>query len=145
MIPQTDRPTVLVFGSPDFEPDALPLKILPRLKERLPEIDFVAVDPNEEWDIAGDITVIDTAINLTEPRIFDSLDAFEAAPRVSMHDFDALANLRLMQKLGKIDSVRVITLPPDTPPDDALNFIDSALGESLMALETDWLEGLKGR
>lgn len=116
---------VLVFGNPDFEPDSLPLKILPDLRRRLPETDFAAADPNEEWDVSGDITVIDTAINLAEPRIFDSLDAFETSPRVSMHDFDALANLRLMQKLGKIGDVRVIALPPGISEEDALSFIFS--------------------
>lgn len=118
---------VLVFGNPEFEPDALPLKILPELRKRLPDIDFMAVDPNEEWNIEGDITVIDTAINIEEPRIFDSLDAFEAAPRVSMHDFDALANLRLMQKLGKIGTVSVIALPPTIAPEKAIEYTSTAL------------------
>jgi hypothetical protein len=124
----TDRKTtVLVFGNPEFEPDSLPLRMLPKLRKRLPDIGFVAADPNEEWGIEGDVTIIDTAVNLTEPRVFDSLDMFEAAPRVSMHDFDALANLRLLQKLGKIGTVRILALPPEIQPNTALAFIADAL------------------
>lgn len=124
-----DRIEVLVFGNPDFGPDSLPLKILPDLRRRLPDIGFTEIDPNEEWDVSGDITVIDTVINLTGPRAFDSLDIFESAPRVSMHDFDALANLRLMQKLGKVGSVRVIALPPDISPEEATEFVIHGLKE----------------
>jgi len=125
----SDKMKILVFGNPDHEPDALPLKILPEVRKRLPDIEFVVADPNEEWDVGGDLTIIDTAINLTEPRVFDSLDAFEAAPRVSMHDFDALANLRLMLKLGIISSVRVIALPPQISPDDAIRFMTEKLSD----------------
>jgi hypothetical protein len=122
-MPSHDKNTVLVLGNPDFEPDSLPLRILPELRKKLPEIDFFHADPNETWDISGDITVIDTGINLTEPRIFESLDAFEDSPRVSMHDFDALANLKLMQKLGKIGEVRILALPPGSSTEDATAFV----------------------
>jgi len=114
---------VLVFGNPDFEPDSLPVRLLPEFRRRLPTVEFIHVDPNEEWEASGDVTVIDTALNLNEPRVFMSLDAFESAPNVSMHDFDALANLRLMQKLGKIGAVRVIALPPNLNPDTAVTFV----------------------
>lgn len=120
--------TVLIFGNPDLPEDSLPLKILPELRKLHPEISFKITDPNEEWDIPAlsstnvpeEITVIDTAIEINEITIFDTLEKFSPAPRVSLHDFDALANLRLLQKLGKIKKIKIIGIPPDYSNETAL-------------------------
>ncbi|MFH1631630.1 MAG: hypothetical protein ABIA47_01210 [bacterium] len=103
---------IFVFGNPDVEIDSLPLKILPELKTALPNIKFEVHDPNEEWDIPDDFIVIDTVLGIDDVTVFDDLEAFAAAPRVSLHDFDALANLRLMQKLGKLNKIKIIGIPP---------------------------------
>ncbi|OIO51841.1 hypothetical protein COY93_01640 [Candidatus Uhrbacteria bacterium CG_4_10_14_0_8_um_filter_58_22] len=121
---------ILVFGSSAYEPDSLPLKILPNLRRRLPDDRFLALDPNEEWEVSGDLTVIDTVINLTEPTIFRSLDAFRTSPRCSTHDFDALAQLRLLSKLGRIGQVTVIGLPPRMNEAAASDFVAAALTKS---------------
>ncbi len=113
---------VFVFGNPDLPMDSLPLRILPELRKRLPDIDFQVKDPNEEWDVPEELTVIDTVVGLKEPRVFDSLDSFSAAPRLTMHDFDAYANLRLLQKIGRLKKMRILGLPSEMPERDALAF-----------------------
>ena len=113
----TKSSKIYIFGNPDIPFDSLPLRILPQLREKFPEIDFVAVDPNEDFlaesDEAIDLTIIDTAIGIKNVMIFDSLEKFTPAPHVGAHDFDALASLRLLQKLGKIKSVKIIAVPSD--------------------------------
>ena len=104
--------TILVFGNPDLEMDSLPLRILPELEKRYPNIDFCVLDPNEELDVEGDVVVIDTVVGFGRVAVFEGLDTFQNAPRVTMHDFDALANLRFLQKLGKLGKVTVIGVPP---------------------------------
>ncbi len=104
--------TVLVFGNPDLPSDSLPVRILPELQRRLPDVEFLHLDPNEEWELPEEITVIDTVVGVKEPRVFPGLDDFSPAPNLSMHDFDAYANLRLLMKLGRLKSVRVVGLPP---------------------------------
>jgi hypothetical protein len=104
--------TVLIFGNPDLPQDSLPLRILPELRHRLPGIEFQHLDPNEEWELPEEITIIDTVMGIKEPRVFMSLDAFSSAPRLTMHDFDAYANLRLLAKLGKLKKIRILGLPP---------------------------------
>lgn len=109
-----------VFGNPDLAMDALPLRILPALRERAPEVDFRTLDPNEEWEIVDPFIVIDTVVGIPAARLFRSLDEFAPAPTVSVHDFDALFNLRYLKKLGKLGEVRILGLPPELSQDAAI-------------------------
>ncbi|MDD5251294.1 MAG: hypothetical protein PHT12_01500 [Patescibacteria group bacterium] len=122
------KTTIYIFGNPDLQLDSLPLHLLPDLCAARPDIEFVEKDPNEEWgDLPADLTVIDTVVGISEPRVFDGLDDFLAAPRLSMHDFDAYTNLRLLQKLGHLKSVRVLGLPTEMDENAALEFITRAV------------------
>lgn len=102
---------VFIFGNPDLQFDSLPIKILPELKKRLPEIIFEIKDPNEEWDIPEEFIAIDTVLGLSKPMVFEDLENFSGSPCVSLHDFDALANLKYLKKLGKIKKIKIIGLP----------------------------------
>ena len=119
--------TIFVFGNPEVEGDSLPLKILPRLQKEFPEISFEAKDPNEEWDVPEELTVIDTVLGPKEVTVFDDLDEFVGAPKMTMHDFDALANLRYLKKLGKLKKVRVIGVPPGLGEDAAFESVAAVL------------------
>mgnify|MGYP001582747102 CR=1 FL=1 len=112
-------PTIHVFGNPDIAMDSLPLRMLPHLRKRFPDIHFVTLDPNEEWNILDPFVVIDTVLGQSDVRLFRSLDEFDASPTVSVHDFDALFNLRYLAKLGKLKEVRVIGIPPEMPEEEA--------------------------
>jgi hypothetical protein len=103
---------IWVFGNPDLEIDSLPLRLLPSLKKTFPKIEFRVLDSNEEWQVPEDLVILDTAMGVKEITIFDDLKKFESTPRVSLHDFDALTNLRLLQKLGKLKKIKIIGLPP---------------------------------
>lgn len=111
---------VFVFGNADLPGDSLPLRILPALAARFQDVSFETKDPNEEWDVPKELVVIDAVAGLEAPRVFADLRSFADAPRVSMHDFDAFANLRLLEKIGKLKRVRIIGLPPDMDEDGAV-------------------------
>jgi Ni,Fe-hydrogenase maturation factor len=107
---------VFVFGNPDVAMDSLPIRILPELQKRLPNIEFIVQDPNEELALSEapeNIIILDTAVGISEVTVFDDLKKFATVPRVSMHDFDALTNLRYLQKLGKIKAVKIIAIPAE--------------------------------
>ncbi|MEK7118480.1 MAG: hypothetical protein AAB869_02610 [Patescibacteria group bacterium] len=110
---------VFVFGNPDIAMDALPIRLLPRLRKKLPDITFTALDPNEEWDLPDPFIAIDTVVGLTDIKVFHSLNEFCASPTVSLHDFDAIFCLRYLAKLGKLKGVRVIGIPPDMTAEKA--------------------------
>lgn len=118
---------IFVFGNPDLETDSLPIKILPKLKKKFPEYTFLFQDPNEEWDTSKPFWVIDTVVGLKEIMLFDSLKHFIGSPRMSMHDFDALTNLRFLEKLGKLPKIKIVGLPPTISENKAMDEITKLL------------------
>lgn len=127
---------VFVFGNPDLEMDSLPLRMLPKLRQIFSEVEFIVQDPNEEliWgdNEMGDLVVLDTALGTTEVTVFNDLEKFISPPRVSMHDFDVFTNLRLLKKLGKIKSIKIITIPANKKTLSELT--DSVIAEIRRAL-----------
>lgn len=115
--------TVFIFGNPDLAKDSLPLKILPRLSNTLPAITFTMVDPNEEWEAPENLTIIDTVMNIKEPKLFTDLESFSPSPRLTMHDFDALTSIKYLKKIGRVKNVTIIGIPPEMPEDEALEFL----------------------
>jgi len=129
---------VLVFGNPFLENDSLPLKILPKLREKFPEIEFKEIDPTEDLDKQGrDLVILDTVEGIDEIVELNSIEQLHANKVYSMHDFDLAYNLKLLKKIGKIDSVRIIGIPmgigealnghDSGEPDEAMNQIQSIL------------------
>lgn len=119
--------TVFVFGNPDVEEDSLPMRILPSLQKEFPSILFQMLDPNEEWNVSENLIIIDTVVGINDVTLFDSLDVFESAPRVSLHDFDAYANLRLLAKLGKLKKIKIIGIPSKMQENAAFEKVKSLL------------------
>lgn len=103
--------------------DSLPLRLVLQLQAKFPQHEFLIKDPNEEWDVPENLVVIDTVKGINEVKQFDGLDSFASAPRVSMHDFDALTQLRFLQKLEKLKGVTIIGVPPDIKENEALDAV----------------------
>lgn len=118
---------IFVFGNPDLPTDSLPLRILPQLRARWPQIEFVVADPNEEWEVPKNLTLIDTVQGLGAVTEFTNLDDFVRPPQITMHDFDAYTNLRYLQKLGKIKKIKIIGLPPNMGEQQALAEVTKAM------------------
>lgn len=120
---------VYVFGNINVDNDSLPLRIMPKLQEKFPDIEFEIKDPNEEWDVSEmeELIVIDTAVGIKKVTIFNNLDKFSKVPKVGMHDFDALTNLRYLWKLGKIKKIKIIGIPPDMEEEEAIKKVSATL------------------
>jgi hypothetical protein len=120
---------VYIFGNPDLSADSLPLQILPGLKKKFPQLRFEVKDPNEEWDSPLTLTIIDTVQGIDRVGVFEDLTKFSAAPRLTMHDFDALTNLLYLQKLGKLKSIKIIGVPAEMGLDEAFASVSAELNK----------------
>ncbi len=121
------RKQVFVFGNPELPADSLPLRLLPSLRKRFPDVSFLFLDPNEEWDPPDPLIVVDTVVGVPEVHTFRGLKEFGAAPTVSMHDFDALFNLRYLAKLGRLGEVTVVGVPPAMSDGAALDGVSGEI------------------
>ncbi len=104
--------TFYIFGNPDLAEDSLPLRILPCLRKRFPESVFEIKDPNEEWDVFEHLYIIDTVVGPKDAAIYDDISVFAKSPTMTLHDFDAHANLLFLKKLGNIKGCTIIGIPP---------------------------------
>lgn len=118
---------IYVFGNPDIEMDAVAPALLPSLCALFPKENFVFRDPNEDWDIPDDLIVLDVVVGIDQVTLFEGLESFTASAHVSVHDFDAYANLRFLQKLGRLKRVRIIGIPSGMGKDDALDSVAELL------------------
>lgn len=114
---------IYVFGNPLVEEDSAPLIILPQLKIQFPDIDFIVIDPNENFPPKDerDLIILDVVKGISEVMLLDYSDLalIEKSP-VSPHDYDLLLHLLLLKKMGKIDRVKIIGIPQNTINDNKL-------------------------
>ena len=105
---------IYVFGNPLVKDDSIPLQILPQLKKKFREVEFVITDPNENFPPEGnkDLVILDTVKGIKKPVLLD-LDNFEKQTKtpISPHDYDLLFHLLLLKKMKKINSVKIIGIP----------------------------------
>lgn len=118
---------VWLFGNPDFDKDSLPVKIATNLEERLTDFTFVIKDPHEEWAMPEKLIIVDTVQGIKEVKVFTSLNDFANSPRVTMHDFDLITNLKWLNKLGKLPPFLIIGVPADINEESAVKEIVNIL------------------
>lgn len=116
LFPSSDIPValmkVLVFGNVLVDGDALPLRLMPRLREIFPYLEFKEFDTAENLEGEGrDLVILDTALGIEIVTLIDDVDMLQVSKTCSMHDFDLPITLRILLKLKAIDSVKIIAVP----------------------------------
>lgn len=127
--------TVLVFGNPLVDADSIALRLMPLLQIKFPELVFREFDAAENLENEGrDLVILDSAIGLDDVVLLEGLDSLATGKACSMHDFDLALTLKILKKIGKIDSVRIIAVPSCFPLRKALagscRLISSLLSKS---------------
>ncbi len=104
--------TIHIFGNPLLDFDNLPLKLAPKLKKLFPEINFVITDPNENIKpVNKELIIIDTVEGAKKVTLIDDLEKIQTEKIYSLHDFDLALNLKLLQKIGKLEKVKIFGIP----------------------------------
>jgi Ni,Fe-hydrogenase maturation factor len=119
---------IYIFGNPLLDFDNLPLKLAPRLAKIFPEIDFVIADPNENLrPVNKKLTIIDTIEGIKNIVVIDDIDILETNKLYSLHDFDLAFNLKLLEKIGHLEKVRIIGVPIGGNEEETLEQLTDAV------------------
>lgn len=123
---------ILVFGNPIVEKDSLPLGIIGELSGKFPGIEFKEYDPNENLEKEGrHLDIIDTVEGIKEAKVITDIDSIITSRLYTMHDFDLGHSLKLLKKLGYIDSVRIFGVPMKISRREAIEQLSRLISATL--------------
>ncbi len=117
---------LLVFGNLIEEKDNLAIKLLPRLREEFPQIEFKEFDPNENLEAEiqdGKLRILDIVEGIDKVMVIKDIEQLKQDKIYSMHDFDLGFNLKLLHKIGKLKEIEIIGLPMKMKEEEAIEEI----------------------
>ena len=71
------------------------------------------------------LIILDSVAEIDKVIILNSIEQLHTNKIYSMHDFDLAYNLKLLKKIGAVDSIKIIGVPIQITDADALNQIQS--------------------
>jgi len=120
--------TIYIFGNPLLPFDNLPIKILPQLRKKFPQFNFVIFDPNENLKPQDKkLFIIDTVQGLKEVALIEDFDRIMTNKIYSLHDFDLGFNLKLLQKIGELEEIKIFGIPPELGVDEIVKQLTQIL------------------
>lgn len=125
--------SVSVFGNPDLVGDNVPVQLVPKLRERFPDIRFSIEDPNEidlpkkgKWIILDAVRGLDNVSWISVDDIARSRNAGMTA-----HDYDLSTLLLLAKKLDPSFEPHILGVPEGISEEQALPDVIWELAEIL--------------
>lgn len=108
--------------------DNLPLKLAPKLRRIFPDIDFVIADPNENLKPTNkELIIIDTIEGIDKVVLLDDIKKIQTQKLYSLHDFDLGFNLKLLQKIGELEKIKIIGVPMGSEKDEILEQLEKII------------------
>lgn len=121
-----------MFGNLLVKEDSLPLKILPRLKKEFREIEFVEFNTVEDLEKEGpDLIIIDTVEGTNDVSLITDINSIKIKNIFSLHDFDLAYNLKLMKKIGMLNSVKIFAIPKNMNEEEAFKKLKKLIKSTL--------------
>ncbi len=106
---------VYVFGNIDTPLDDIAILTAKKFENKIPNVSFVYVKPNEDVPFVGEkrVVILDTVRGIDKVEFItdNDLDKLSLSPRGSVHDFDLAFQLKYLKKLGKLGEVSIIGIP----------------------------------
>ena len=80
--------TIYVVGNLLVEEDNIALKIMNRLQNEFPHVEFRELDPAENIPEEKELFLIDAAEGIESVLLLDDIDKIQRTQAYSLHDFD---------------------------------------------------------
>lgn len=107
--------------------DSLPISLLPSLKEKFPNVEFIETDPADIDVEKGELIILDTAKGIKEVTLLDDVDKLENDNMLSLHGLGLAEQLALMKAAGRTVRLKIICVPEKIPQKKALEDIAKIL------------------
>ena len=112
--------------------DSLPLRLLAKLRESFPNMEFKEFDPNENLENEGRaLNIIDTVEGIDRVMLIKDINSIQTQRVYTMHDFDLGHALKILKKLDYIDSVNIFGVPMGISESEALKQLASIISSTL--------------
>ncbi len=111
---------IFVFGNAIVEKDSLALKVAEKLKEKVKDLEFEAVESLDDIENKKDLYIMDVAFGIEKVQLINDLEKLETKQPVSGHDFDLAMELKLLKKIGRIGKVKIVAIPAEYDLDKAV-------------------------
>jgi hypothetical protein len=125
---------ILVFGNLLVKEESLPLELLPDLRKEFPSVEFVEFDAAEDLEKEvrdGGLVIIDSVKGLKKVALITDIDSIAENKIYTMHDFDLGMNLKLLKKMGMLESVKIFGVPTGYGKKKALKELTDLLRANL--------------
>jgi Ni,Fe-hydrogenase maturation factor len=123
--------TIYVVGNLLVEEDNIALKIMNRLQNEFPHVEFRELDPAENIPEEKELFLIDAAEGIESVLLLDDIDKIQRTQAYSLHDFDLGMTLKLMKKAGKLDKVKIICVPQRMEEQEAFEKVSDEIRKIL--------------
>ena len=118
---------LLLFGNPALPTDNLAL----RVGKLLAKDGYEALHLENPLGLLDlnltEYVILDVAYGIEEVKLIENVDRLVLGRLCSLHDFDMAYFLKLMKQLGKLESIRIIAIPPALEAAEATRAVDSLL------------------
>ena len=104
---------VYVFGTEEYEPDSMAIRVARVLQKKRIDIEFVFMKVNEDlpFEDGEDVVILDTVEGLDEVRVIEDIDRLMVSNSGTVHDYDLGFQLKYLKKLGRLGKVKIIGVP----------------------------------
>lgn len=99
-----------------LEMDSLALKVAARLEGKVKGIEFKAVESLDEVGEKRNLCIMDVAFGIEKVQLIQGIEKLRTAQPLSGHDFDLAMELKTLQKVGKLQGVKIIAIPAGFSP-----------------------------
>lgn len=107
------KKVIFVAGNPLIEQDSLALQAAEQLQGKIKGIEFreiESLDALQEKE-KQNLCIMDVAAGVKKVELIENVEKLFTKQPVSGHDFDLAMQLKLMQKMGKLEKVKIIAIP----------------------------------
>ncbi len=113
---------ISVFGNPDLPGDSVPIRVIPELRKRFPDLRFTIEDPNEiDLPKRGRWVILDTVRGLDRVSWISIDDVARSRNTgTTAHDYDLATLLLLAKKLDPSFEPKILGVPEGATEKQAL-------------------------